>query len=67
MANDELQIIESIATSIEKDGFSLSGAKDQMRELSKTRKSPEFLKLQKSLKAFEGKKAQEIIAKKITS
>ena len=67
MANDELQIIGSIAASIEKDGFSLSGAKDQMHELSKTRKSPEFLKLQKSLKAFEGKKAQEIIAKKITS
>ena len=67
MAKDELLIIGSIATSIEKEGFSLSGAKDQMRELTKTRKSPEFLKLQKSLKAFEGKKVQEIIAKKITS
>ena len=55
MANDELQIIESLTTDIGKDGFSLSSAKDQMRELSKTRKSPEFLKLQKSLKAYESR------------
>ena len=67
MANDELQIIESLTTDIGKDDFSLSSAKDQMRELSKTRKSPEFLKLQKSLKAYETLKAQEIISKKIAS
>ena len=67
MANDELQIIESLTTNIGKDGFSLSSAKDQMRELSKTRKSPEFLKLQKSLKAYETQKAQEIISNKISS
>jgi hypothetical protein len=67
MAKDELLIIESIATSIGKDGFSVSSAKDKIRELLKTRKSPEFLKLQKSLKAFEGQQAEKIIAKKITS
>jgi hypothetical protein len=67
IANDELKIIESLAADIGKDGFSVSKAKDQIRELSKTRKSPEFLKLQKSLKAFEGQQAQEIISKKIIS
>jgi hypothetical protein len=67
IANDELKIIESLAADIGKDGFSISKTKDQIRELSKTRKSPEFLKLQKSLKAFEGQQAQEIISKKITS
>jgi len=67
IANDELQIIESLTTDIEKEGFSLSSAKDQMRELSKTRKSPEFLKLQKSIKAYESQKAQEIISQKIAS
>jgi hypothetical protein len=67
IANNELQIIESLTTDIEKEGFSLSSAKDQMRELSKTRKSPEFLKLQKSIKAYESQKAQEIISQKIAS
>ena len=67
IANDELQIIESLTTDIGKDSFSLSSAKDQMRELSKTRKSPEFLKLQKSIKAYESQKAQEIISQKIAS
>ena len=67
MANDELKIIESLAADIGKDGFSVSKTKDQIRELSKTRKSPEFLKLQKSLKTFEEQQAQEIISKKITS
>jgi hypothetical protein len=67
IANDELKIIESLAADIGKDGFSVSKTKDQIRELSKTRKSPEFLKLQKSLKAFEGQQAQEIISQKITS
>jgi hypothetical protein len=67
LANDELKIIESLAAEIGKDGFSVSKTKDQIRELSKTRQSPEFLKLQKSLKTFEGQQAQEIISKKITS
>ena len=62
-----MKIIESLAADIGKDGFSISKTKDQIRELSKTRKSPEFLKLQKSLKTFEGQQAQEIISKKITS
>ena len=67
MITDELTIIKSITTDIGKDGFSLSKSKNQMRELSKTRKSPEFLKLQKSIKSYEGKQAQEILTKKISS
>jgi len=37
-----------------------------MRDLTKTRKAPEFLKLQKNLKALEGKKAEEIILRKVS-
>ena len=66
LANDELKVLETIAAEVNKDGFSIAQAKEQMRDLTKTRKAPEFLKLQKNLKALEGKKAEEIILRKVS-
>ncbi|MDC1475426.1 DUF349 domain-containing protein [Gammaproteobacteria bacterium] len=67
IASDELLVIDAISKEIGQDTFSLANAKDQLKELSKTRKTPEFLKLQKALKAFEGKKAEEIMLQKASS
>ena len=38
--------------------------KNKITELNKTRKSPEFIKLQKAIKAHENKKIDEVNAQK---
>ena len=66
IANDELKIIDALSKELGQDNFSLSKTKEQLRELTKTRKSPEFLKIQKAIKAYEGKQAEEIILQKVS-
>mgnify|MGYP002630991512 FL=1 len=66
IANDEIKIIDALSKELGQDGFSLSKTKEQLRELTKTRKSPEFLKIQKAIKSYEGKQAEEIILQKVS-
>ena len=66
IANDEIKIIGALSKELGQDGFSLSKTKEQLRELTKTRKSPEFLKIQKAIKSYEGKQAEEIILQKVS-
>ncbi|KRO99632.1 MAG: hypothetical protein ABS14_04820, partial [SAR86 cluster bacterium BACL1 MAG-120813-bin36] len=66
IANDEIKIIGALSKELGQDGFSLSKIKEQLRELTKTRKSPEFLKIQKAIKSYEGKQAEEIILQKVS-
>ena len=66
IANDEIKMIDALSKELGQDGFSLSKTKEQLRELTKTRKSPEFLKIQKAIKSYEGKQAEEIILQKVS-
>ena len=66
IANDEIKIIGALSKELGQDGFSLSKIKEQLGELTKTRKSPEFLKIQKAIKSYEGKQAEEIILQKVS-
>ena len=66
IANDEIKIIGALSKELGQDGFSLSKIKEQLRELTKTRKSPEFLKIQKAIKSYESKQAEEIILQKVS-
>jgi hypothetical protein len=65
LVNDELEVIKNLANDLTKDDCSIHDIKNKITELNKTRKSPEFIKLQKAIKAHENKKIDEINAKKI--
>ena len=65
LVNDELEVIKNLANDLTKDDFSIHDIKNKITELNKTRKSPEFITLQKAIKAHENKKIDEINAKKI--
>ncbi len=65
LINDELIVINNLLDLLQKDGCSIKEIKEKISELNKTRKSPEFAKLQKALKSFENKKIDEINASKI--
>mgnify|MGYP003850169963 CR=1 FL=1 len=49
-ANNEIEIINTLFDDLKKEDCSIQNIKEQMRELSKTRKSPEFIKLKKAIK-----------------
>jgi hypothetical protein len=66
-AYEELNIIQELHKEITEADSSIPKIKDRLRELTKTRKTPEFMKLQKAIKVFEVKKAEETIKNKITS
>ena len=61
----KLIVINNLLELLQKDGCSIKEIKEKISELNKTRKSPEFAKLQKALKSFENKKIDEINASKI--
>jgi hypothetical protein len=65
LVNDELEVIKNLANDLTKDDCSIHDIKNKITELNKTRKSPEFIKLQKAIKAHENKKIDEINAQKI--
>ena len=65
LINDELIVINNLLDLLQKDGCSIKEIKEKISELNKTRKSPEFAKLQKALKSFENKKIDEINASKV--
>ena len=64
LVNDELEMIKNLAKDLTKDDCSIHDIKNKIIELNKTRKSPEFIKLQKAIKAHENKKIDEINAEK---
>jgi hypothetical protein len=64
LVNDELEVIKNLANDLTKDDCSIHDIKNKITELNKTRKSPEFIKLQKAIKAHENKKIDEINAQK---
>ncbi|MDG2346731.1 MAG: DUF349 domain-containing protein [SAR86 cluster bacterium] len=63
-ANNEIEIINTLFDGLKKEDCSIQNIKEQMRELSKTRKSPEFIKLQKAIKLQETKKLEAANAEK---
>ena len=65
LVNDELEVIKNLANDLTRDGCSIHDIKNKITELNKTRKSPEFIKLQKAIKAHENKKIDAINARKI--
>ena len=64
LVNDELEMIKNLAKDLTKDDCSIHDIKNKIIELNKTRKSPEFIKLQKAIKAHENKKIDAINAQK---
>ena len=64
LVNEELDVIKSLANDLTNDDCSIHEIKNKITELNKTRKSPEFIKLQKAIKAQENKKIDEINAEK---
>ena len=65
LVNDELEVIKNLANDLTRDDCSIHDIKNKITELNKTRKSPEFIKLQKAIKAHENKKIDAINARKI--
>ena len=64
LVNDELEVIKNLANDLTQDDCSIHDIKNKIIELNKTRKSPEFIKLQKAIKAHENKKIDEVNAQK---
>ena len=64
LVNDELEVIKNLANDLTQDDCSIHDIKNKIIELNKTRKSPEFIKLQKAIKAHENKKIDAINAQK---
>ncbi|MDA7600543.1 DUF349 domain-containing protein [Gammaproteobacteria bacterium] len=67
LMNDELDVINELTEELKNDNCSIQDIKNKISDLSKSRKSPEFLKLQKSIKSYESKKIQAIAAEKVAS
>ena len=65
LVNDELEVIKKLGVELKTDGSAIHDIKNKLTELNKTRKSPEFSKLQKAIKAHEAKKIEQINAEKI--
>jgi len=65
LVNNELEVIKNLANDLTRDDCSIHDIKNKITELNKTRKSPEFIKLQKAIKAHENKKIDAINARKI--
>lgn len=65
LVNDELEVIKKLGAELQTDDSSIHDIKNKLTELNKTRKSPEFSKLQKAIKAHEAKKIEQINAEKI--
>ena len=65
LVNDEREVIKNLANDLTRDDCSIHDIKNKITELNKTRKSPEFIKLQKAIKAHENKKIDAINARKI--
>ena len=65
LMNDELILINDLNDQLKRNDCSIKDIKDKISELNKSRKSPEFVKLQKAIKSFENKKINETNAAKI--
>lgn len=65
LANDELLLIKQLSSQLQEGQASINTIKEQLKELNKTRKSPEFTKLQKDLKAFELEQLEAVNANKL--
>lgn len=65
LVNNELEVIKKLGAELQTDESSIHDIKNKLTELNKTRKSPEFSKLQKAIKAHEAKKIEQINAEKI--
>ena len=56
MMNDELLLINDLNDQLKKNNCSIKDIKEKISELNKSRKSPEFVKLQKAIKSLKIKK-----------
>ena len=65
LVNDELEVIKKLGVELQTDDSAIHDIKNKLTELNKTRKSPEFSKLQKAIKAHEAKKIEQVNAEKI--
>ena len=65
LANDELTLIKQLSDQLQKDSTPINAIKEQLKDINKTRKSPEFTKLQKDLKAYELEQLELINANKL--
>ena len=65
LVKNELEVIKALTAELQSEVCSIRDIKNSISELYKTRKSPEFNKLQKAIKAYENKKIDEINAEKI--
>jgi len=67
LVNDELAIITDLLEQLQQDNCSFINIKDKVKKLNKTRRSPEFKKLSKAIRAYETKQIEAINSKKIES
>ena len=63
--NDELSLIKSLSNELKEDNCKVNKVKNQIKDITKLRKSPEFVKLQKEVRAFEKKQISIILEEKI--
>ena len=64
-ANDELALIKNLSNELREDNSKVNKIKSQIKDIAKVRKSPEFIKLQKEVRAFEKKQISIILEDKI--
>lgn len=67
ITDEELKTIDALLTKLKSDDFQLNEIKESMRDLNKTRKTPEFTKLQKAIKTAEIKNIEAVNSKKADS
>ncbi len=64
-ANDELALIKNLSNELKEDNCKVNKVKNQIKDITKVRKSPEFIKLQKEVRAFEKKQISIMFEEKI--
>ena len=65
LTKDELTLITDLSNELKKDNCILNEIKNQIKDINKVRKSPEFKNLQKEIKALEKKQLSMMLDKKL--
>jgi len=63
--NDELALIKNLSNELREDNCKVNNVKNQIKDITKVRKSPEFIKLQKEVIAFEKTQISILLEDKI--
>ena len=64
-ANDELALIKNLSNELKEENCRVNKVKNQIKDITKVRKSPEFIKLQKEVRALEKKQISIMFEEKI--